>query len=98
MNKRADIPVTILVMGVFLICGLAISSFAISVSLNKKHPIGTGLFEEIHSDVEKFYFYLEEKPDKGVAAKKIDAEFNGNQLIIQKSNEIISINYTKNLE
>ena len=75
-SKKADIPVTILVIGVFIICGLTIFSFIVSTSLSKKHGLGNGLFEEIHSDIERFYFYLNTGDSKEIAAEKINAEIN----------------------
>jgi len=96
-NKKADIPVTILVIGVFAICSLAIFSFMNSNILGKKDSLGIGLFEEIHSDVEKFYFYLSVGDSKEAAAEKINASINKSQLIIERSNEIILIKYTKEI-
>ena len=100
LNKRADIPVTILVIEVLVICSLTILSFVTSIYLDKTYPLGTELFEEIHSNVEKFYFYLNIGDSKEIAAEKIGAiiDQTGTQLIIEKSNEIISIKYIKDLK
>ena len=57
MNKKGDIPVTILVFGVFAICTLAILSFHFS---NKKENIsGVGLIEGVNAIAEKIRFYQE---------------------------------------
>jgi len=84
-NKKADIPVMILVLGVVAICTLAIASFIFSESKEIKDPLGVGLFEEIHSDLEKFYFYSNAL-SKEIAADKINSsiDLDRNQLIIER--------------
>lgn len=57
-NKRGDIPVTILVIGVFAICTLAILSF--SIIDNKSREGFTEVIEameEINSEIEKYHLY-----------------------------------------
>ena len=97
-NKKADIPVMILVFGVFAICGLAILSFIVSNHMSmENNSLGVEVIEELNSDVEKFYFYSEIYGDDE-AAKRIDGVvIRGNQLIIKKSNDIILVIYTKSL-
>src|SRR3989344_2414533 len=57
-NRRADIPITILVLGVIAICGLAILSFLISDKVYVVPSwLGLEVFEQLHADVEKFEFY-----------------------------------------
>ena len=99
-NKRGDIPVMILVFGVFAICGLAILSFIIFDEriFGGGEGLGVEVIEELNSDIEKFYFYRGILGDDNKAAEIIGVEIhNGNQLIIKKSNDIISITYTKSL-
>ena len=57
-NKRADIPVTILVIGVFAICTLAILSFSI-IDNKSKEGFNEAIeaIEEINSEIEKYEFY-----------------------------------------
>jgi hypothetical protein len=101
-NKKADVPVMILVIGVVAICILAISSFV--VVKGREDSLGLELLEEIHSDVEKFYFYVNAGFSKEKAAQNIGAEIIGNQLMIERFLEegkekfSISIKYTKKLE
>lgn len=104
-NKKADIPITILVIGVFAICVLAIISFINSES--QKSILGIEVIEEIHANVENFNFYLNNGFSKEEAAQEIGAEIIGNKLIVEKdviANEvfnwnqfIFSIKYTKDL-
>jgi len=56
MNKKADIPVTILVLGVFAICVLAIFSFIYSEKKISENFVGIGLIETINSIEEEIRF------------------------------------------
>jgi len=56
-NKKGDIPVTILVIGVVAICILAILSF-LSSSFNFSHSFaGISEIEEMNSKIDEYYFY-----------------------------------------
>ena len=67
-NKRGDIPVTILVIGVILVCGLVLLSFSYSKYIDKRNFLGTGLIEELNSKAEIISFY----EDSGILSGKID--------------------------
>lgn len=83
-NKRADIPVTIFVLGVIAICGLAILSFIVSEKYNKTDELGTEVFEKLHSDVEKFEFYKNAGTSLTEAASNLGFDINNNgKLIIE---------------
>ena len=56
-NRRANIPVTILVIGVLLICALTIFSFSFSISKNKKTFSDIFVIEKIKVQKEKIAFY-----------------------------------------
>jgi len=57
MNKRADIPITILVIGVILVCAVALFSF-ISSTINTRNSFtGVGLVEQMSAQVEQADFY-----------------------------------------
>ena len=88
-NKRGDIPVVILVIGVVALCGLAIASFVISDWDITEGPFGVGLMEEVNADIEKFHFYKNLGDTKEEAGRKIGAE---NSEIV-KSNSILKITY-----
>ncbi len=92
-NKHGDIPIMILVIGVVALCGLVIASFFISDINIKAKPFGVGLVEEVNSNVEKFYFYLNLGDSNEVAAEKIGAKIEDDLLVVKKSNNFISINY-----
>ena len=61
MNKRADIPVTILVIGVVGICILAILSFVGSNKDNESNFLGIGLIETMLSIEEELKLYSNEE-------------------------------------
>jgi len=52
MNKNGDLPVTILVIGVFAVCTLALLSFFYSSYILSKSLEGTELIEEVNARVE----------------------------------------------
>ena len=64
MNKRADITVTILVIGVVGICILTILSFVGSNKDNEANFLGIGLIETMLSIEEELNFYEETEFDK----------------------------------
>ena len=59
-NKKADIPVTILVIGVFAICLMALFSFLYVSAVKKNNFPGINLMESLNVDIEKFNFYNKE--------------------------------------
>ena len=58
-NKRGDIPVTILVLGVFAICALAIFSFLFFNANAKQSFKGVEHVEEAVAKMDAYYFYRE---------------------------------------
>ena len=57
-NKRGDIPVTVLVIGVFAICTLAIISFSLaSIKSTKGFKESIQAVEEMNSEIQKYSFY-----------------------------------------
>jgi hypothetical protein len=67
MNKRGDLPVTILVIGVFGVCTLAILSFVYSSFLLHKSLVGVEIMEKANVQIESRnlnHFYLDKKVTK----------------------------------
>jgi len=58
MNKRGDIPVTILAIGVVVICTLALLTFIIANLKTNQIALGVSSMELLNSDIEKFHTYL----------------------------------------
>jgi len=94
-NKRADIPITILVLGVVAICGLAILSFIVSSKVNvKSDDLGLEVFEKLHADVEKFEFYKNVAPNEAATMIGLKNSPVGGVLTIKDkkySNKMIDI-------
>ena len=56
-NKKADIPVMVLVIGVFAICCLAILSFVKIEGDIKESFESIELIEKLNSEMERYFFY-----------------------------------------
>ena len=111
MNKKADVPIIILVVGIIGICAMAILSFLISEKVEyEENPVEVELLEEIHSDVEKFCLYknLGLSDEEAVSnvnelitekGKKLTIENENNLLSIKRTSEsgILSVTYKANL-
>lgn len=58
INKRGDIPVVILVIGVFAICTLAILSFKFaSIKSDRGFSESIEAMQEMNSEIQKYQFY-----------------------------------------
>lgn len=67
MNKKGDLPVTILVIGVLAVCAFAIFSFIYSSSQISKSFVGLEVIEEANSEIETYslqYYYNYENKTK----------------------------------
>jgi len=56
-DKKGDIPITILVIGIILVCALAMFSFLSSTTKIRNSFVGVGVLEKMNSQIEKNYFY-----------------------------------------
>lgn len=56
-DRRGDIPITILVIGVLFVCALALFSFSSSEIKIRNNFVGIGLIEQINSQIEENSFY-----------------------------------------
>lgn len=97
MNKRGDISITLLVIGVFAICTLAIVSFLLHDKINPRGFVDLEIFENLSSQTEDFYFYINSGLSQQEAAERIGAQIQDNKLVLnaeQKDpNIILSIQY-----
>lgn len=87
LNKKANIPVIILVMGVVILCGLAILSFSISSQNTKKAFSDVFIVEEIKIQKEKLNVY-EELGETNLVQGEIllKSDVEGKYLEIRKGN------------
>ena len=56
-NRKGDIPITILVIGIVAVCGLAIFSFYISSDRFKGSFVGVQVIEKTNSFLDEMEFY-----------------------------------------
>lgn len=59
-NKRGDIPITVLVIGVIAVCCMALFSFSLSTTKIRDSFVGLGMMEKINSQIENKTFYSED--------------------------------------
>lgn len=57
IGKRGDVPIYILILGVFAVCGLLLLSFSISSGNFKNKFLGLEILGKINSYGEEFQFY-----------------------------------------
>ena len=67
-NKRGDLPVTILVIGVILVSALALFSFLTSSFSSGQSFKGISLMEELNAKIDAYYFYR----NSGVSEDRIN--------------------------
>mgnify|MGYP000349677321 CR=1 FL=1 len=72
-NRRGEIPITILVLGVIAICGLALLSFVITNSETNAKLQSVAVMKKINCEIEKYEFY-KNKFDVEKAKELIDAK------------------------
>ena len=93
MNKRGDIPITILVIGVLAVCLLAIVSFYISDRATKNTLKSIDIIEKIALEKEKMSIYS----STGMSQQEIDELFgvktDAQGKFIQLEQEGISVRY-----
>jgi hypothetical protein len=94
-NKKGDIPITILVIGVIAVCILTLYSFSFSLRLQHKNFAGPGLIETIYSIQEELW--LDKTKNFGQYGDYGNFEFNKEGKVavsIDRRNKIINGNYS----
>lgn len=81
-TKKADVSITILVIGVFAVSALAIISFLLYNQKIQSGFVNTETFDNLSSQVENYYFYINSGLSPQQAANNIGAQIQGNQLVI----------------
>lgn len=90
VNKRGDISITLLVIGVFAVCTLAIVSFLLQNQISQGGFADIETMERLFSQAEDFYFHVNSGLTAEEAAERIGAEIQDGQLILtaeQKESE-----------
>lgn len=103
MNKRADIPITILVIGIVALCILTVVSSLYMKSQQDKSFIGIGLIETMLSIKEEVSFYKQNPEfttpygDK-IYFENIEITVNENEMVgtySQQEKPIVKVTYIK---
>jgi len=83
-NKKGDIPVTILVLGVVALCALAILSFSFSLSKHKQTLRGVEIIQRANSLENNYCFYkkigLSDNQAREFIGAVYDSELGGTYL------------------
>ncbi len=99
MAKRANIPVTILVIGIFAVCTLALLSFIISKVNFREHFVGVGLMEKMNSQIEDYSVHKDlgrvdiKINDKGERVFYQEKKKTYGILLWQKERVVFSVEY-----
>ena len=65
MNNRGDVTITILVIGIFVVCGFALITYFLSDLEKADNFVGPGLMEKINSRVEIDKMNYDDSDPKG---------------------------------
>ncbi len=79
-NKRADITITILVMGVFVVCSLALASFFYSDFSIRDPSNGLKSMEKMNVNIEKYNSPFSDNLD----LLSIETDVQGNKFFVLK--------------
>ena len=103
-SKRADVPITLFVIGVFLVCSFALLSF-LSAELNANNSFaGLKELDDLNSKILLHEFLISKGIDRTVVLKRLDAkedegqsfyyeERKGNTLFGKEKNLLFSVQY-----
>jgi len=100
-NKRGDLPVVLLVIGVVLICSLALFSFFYSSFYTGQSLVGVSQMEEINSKIDQYNFYKEMGVDENkirsaleIEDGKISVKKNSRSWYVGKEKFLFSVEYS----
>lgn len=71
-NKKGDVPILILVIGVFGVCALAMLTFFISDWSIGNSFVGIGIMQKMNAEIDEYLYYK----NVGVPAESLDIMFN----------------------
>ena len=86
-DKRADITITLLVLGVIVICAFAILSFLISSFFTRQDLTGISEMETLNSEINEYHFYQQD----GLTEEKINGILgvDNGKISIQKTKKVL---------
>ena len=88
-NKRADIAITILTIGVFAVCALALISFILYTNNFWSGYVNTDIFENLSSSLENYYLYVNSGLSPQQAAQNVGGQIQNNQLILNTEQKYV---------
>ncbi|NCN51672.1 hypothetical protein GW931_01540 [archaeon] len=71
-NKKGDLPVTLLVIGIFALCGFALLTFFISDFRAGNSFVGISILQKVNSNADEYSFYK----NNGMKEDKLKTFFN----------------------
>lgn len=71
-NKKGDLPVTLLVLGIFALCGFALLTFFISDFKTNNSFVGISVLQKINSNADQYLFYK----NQGISQENLVKFFN----------------------
>ena len=71
-DKKGDISITILVIGVFVVCAFAIIAFLIYKQNISNGFVNSNIFEDLYSQIENYYFYI----NSGMTSQQAVSDIN----------------------
>jgi len=89
-NKRGDVPITILVLGTFVICSLALLSFFVSNLTISNSFENIDLMEKMNSKINEYNFYKNQRlTDENIKEilKEEDFFMENDYFLINKTDE-----------
>lgn len=66
MNRKGDIPITVLVVGVFAVCALALFTFFVADFEMSNSFVGLKIMEEMNSQIDEYLFYKNSGKPEGI--------------------------------
>ena len=71
-SKKGDLPVTLLVIFIFALCGFALFTFFVSDFKTSNSFVGVGTLEKVNTHADEYLFFN----NSGVNQDKLDVYFN----------------------
>ncbi len=71
-SKRGDLPVTLLVIGIFALCGFALLTFFISDFKTTNSFVGVEILEKVNSFADEYSFYK----NSGMSQEDLESLFD----------------------
>ncbi|NCN86597.1 hypothetical protein GW932_02090 [archaeon] len=71
-NKKGDVPITLLVIGVFAICTLALLTFFIADFKMSNSFVGVTKMQQMNAAIDEYLWYK----NKGISEETLDKLFN----------------------